>query len=56
MKCSKKKLSVFNYFFIYILFLNTAGGPRKSNIYSKNVFSVLNIIDYSLYFRVYFQH
>lgn len=49
-KCSKSCV------FFNFLFLNTAGGPCKRNIYSKNVFQVLNIIDYSLYFRVCFQH
>lgn len=44
-KCSK----------ICLFFSNTAGGPCKRNIYSKNVFLVLNIIDYFLYFRVCFQ-
>lgn len=47
-KCSKSCVCVFS--------LNTAGGPCKKNIYSKSVFPVLNIIDYSLYFRVCFQH
>lgn len=47
-KCSKSCVT--------FLFLNTAGGLCKRNIHSKNVFPVLNIIDYSLYFRVYFKH
>lgn len=38
------------------LSLNTTGGQCKRNIYSKNLFPVLNIIDYSLFFRLFFQH
>lgn len=56
MKCSKSCLYFFIYIYIYhfFLLLNTAGGPCRRNIYSKDVFPVLNIIDYFLYFRVCF--
>lgn len=41
-------------FFFPPFLLSSAGGPCRRDIYSKNVFPALNIIDYFLFFGVCF--
>lgn len=51
MKCGK---SCRVCFFFPPFLLSSAGGPCRRDIYSKNVFPALNIIDYFLFFGVCF--